>query len=47
VGERVLSQLLNEMDGVSANGQVLVVGCTNRPDRLDAALIRPGTTTVI
>jgi len=47
VGERVLSQLLNEMDGVSANGQVLVIGCTNRPDRLDAALIRPGTTTMI
>ena len=43
VGERVLSQLLNEMDGVADAGQVLVVACTNRPDRLDAALLRPGT----
>ena len=42
VGERVLSQLLNEMDGIATAGQVLVVACTNRPDRLDAALIRPG-----
>jgi ATP-dependent 26S proteasome regulatory subunit len=42
VGERVLSQLLNEMDGIATTGHVLVVACTNRPDHLDAALLRPG-----
>uniref|UniRef100_A0A0G4GVV1 AAA+ ATPase domain-containing protein n=1 Tax=Chromera velia CCMP2878 TaxID=1169474 RepID=A0A0G4GVV1_9ALVE len=42
VGARVLSQLLNEMDGVSSVRQVVVIGATNRPDLLDAALLRPG-----
>ena len=45
VTSRVLSTLLNEMDGVSTNNltpQVLVVACTNRRDALDAALLRPG-----
>ncbi|KAI7873010.1 P-loop containing nucleoside triphosphate hydrolase protein [Spinellus fusiger] len=42
VQERVLSTLLNEMDGVETSDSVLVVGATNRPDMLDAALMRPG-----
>ncbi|KAJ3192720.1 hypothetical protein HK101_006084 [Irineochytrium annulatum] len=42
VRDRVLSSLLNEMDGIEAAKNVLVVGATNRPDRLDAALLRPG-----
>ncbi|KAL1936322.1 hypothetical protein VTP01DRAFT_456 [Rhizomucor pusillus] len=42
VQERVLSTLLNEMDGVETAGSVLIVGATNRPDMLDAALLRPG-----
>ncbi|CEP16301.1 hypothetical protein [Parasitella parasitica] len=42
VQERVLSSLLNEMDGVESADSVLVVGATNRPDMLDAALMRPG-----
>lgn len=39
---RVLSTLLNEMDGVEAAEGVLVVAATNRVDRIDAALLRPG-----
>ncbi|KAI8973351.1 P-loop containing nucleoside triphosphate hydrolase protein [Mycotypha africana] len=42
VQERVLSTLLNEMDGVESATSVLVIGATNRPDMLDAALMRPG-----
>ncbi|KAI9304435.1 P-loop containing nucleoside triphosphate hydrolase protein [Cunninghamella echinulata] len=42
VQERILSTLLNEMDGVETAESVLVVGATNRPDMLDAALMRPG-----
>ena len=39
---RVLSTLLNEMDGIAPLAQVVVIGATNRPDMLDAALLRPG-----
>jgi len=42
VGERVLSQLLMEMDGLVPLNGVVVVAATNRPDRLDPALLRPG-----
>ncbi|KAJ3277107.1 hypothetical protein HDV01_000159 [Terramyces sp. JEL0728] len=42
VNERVLSSLLNEMDGISGLSGVIVVGCTNRPHQLDDALTRPG-----
>ncbi len=42
VGERVLSQLLTEIDSIHNVGDIFVVGATNRPDLLDSALIRPG-----
>jgi transitional endoplasmic reticulum ATPase len=42
VTERVLNQLLAEMDGLEDLNDVLVVGATNRPDMLDPALLRPG-----
>mmetsp|Transcript_19018 Transcript_19018/g.29734 ORF Transcript_19018/g.29734 Transcript_19018/m.29734 type:complete len:1037 (+) Transcript_19018:63-3173(+) len=44
-GDRLLSQLLTELDGVSSDGRssrVVIVGATNRPDILDPALTRPG-----
>nr|WCZ58512.1 ribosome biogenesis protein SPATA5 [Andalucia godoyi] len=41
-GERVLAQLLAEMDGMAPLSQVVVLAATNRPDRLDSALLRPG-----
>ncbi len=40
--ERVVSQFLTELDGVGGIGDVTVVGATNRPDRIDPALLRPG-----
>ncbi|XP_061989545.1 cell division cycle protein 48 homolog [Rosa rugosa] len=40
--DRVLNQLLTEMDGLSAKKTVFVIGATNRPDIIDPALLRPG-----
>ncbi|MEL6498995.1 MAG: CDC48 family AAA ATPase [Planctomycetota bacterium] len=42
VGDRVLAQFLSEVDGVEALNGVLVLGATNRLDRLDDAMLRPG-----
>ncbi|CCQ32336.1 Cell division cycle protein [Halorhabdus tiamatea SARL4B] len=42
VGERVVSQLLTELDGLEDLEDVVVVATTNRPDLIDAALLRPG-----
>ena len=42
VSDRVLAQLLTELDGVSSINQVVLIAATNRPEVLDAALIRPG-----
>ena len=42
VTERVLNQMLAEMDGIEDLSNVIVVGATNRPDMLDSALMRPG-----
>ena len=41
-GETVLSQLLTEIDSLYSGENIFVVGATNRPDILDAALLRPG-----
>lgn len=40
--EQTLNQILSEMDGFSPNETVIVLAATNRPDVLDAALLRPG-----
>ena len=40
--EQTLNQLLVEMDGFESNRGVILMGATNRPETLDAALLRPG-----
>ena len=40
--ERVVNQMLTEMDGMDASRQVFVVAATNRPDMIDPAMLRPG-----
>ena len=40
--EQTLNQILTEMDGFESNVAVIVLGATNRPEILDAALLRPG-----
>lgn len=42
VHERVLAQLLTELDGVVPLNSVTILAATNRPDRMDRALLRPG-----
>ncbi|WP_435095483.1 CDC48 family AAA ATPase [Halarchaeum sp. P4] len=42
VGERVVSQLLTELDGIEDLEDVVVIATTNRPDLIDSALLRPG-----
>ncbi|MFW6018306.1 MAG: AAA family ATPase, partial [Halapricum sp.] len=42
VSERVVNQLLTELDGLEEQGDVMVIGATNRPDMIDPALIRSG-----
>ncbi len=40
--ERVISQLLTELDGLIGRGEVFIIAATNRPDLLDPAFLRPG-----
>lgn len=40
VADRVLAQLLTEMDGVESLGDVLIVAATNRPDMIDKVITR-------
>ena len=42
VTDRIVNQLLTEMDGITLLKNVVVIGATNRPDILDPALLRPG-----
>jgi len=42
VSERVISQLLTEMDGIVALEDIVVIAATNRPDIVDPAVLRPG-----
>jgi len=41
-GDRVVNQLLTEMDGMESKKSVFIIGATNRPDIIDPALMRPG-----
>jgi transitional endoplasmic reticulum ATPase len=41
-GDRVLNQILTEMDGMNTKKNVFIIGATNRPDQIDGALLRPG-----
>lgn len=41
-GDRVINQLLTEMDGVTEQKMVFFIGATNRPDIIDPAIMRPG-----
>ena len=42
VMDRVVSQLLAELDGLQKSENVFVIGATNRPDLIDPGLLRPG-----
>ncbi|KZC12881.1 Peroxisome assembly factor 2 [Dufourea novaeangliae] len=42
VMDRVVSQLLAEMDGLDCSSNIFIIGATNRPDLIDPALLRPG-----
>ena len=42
VSERVISQLLTEMDGIVALQDIVIIAATNRPDMVDPAVLRPG-----
>jgi len=46
VGDRIVNQLLTEMDGFQSERRVCVIAATNRKDILDPALLRPGASTM-
>jgi len=41
-GDRVINQILTEMDGMEQKKNVFIIGATNRPDIIDTAIMRPG-----
>merc|ERR1712054_519263 len=41
-GDRVINQILTEMDGMNSKKTVFIIGATNRPDIIDPAVMRPG-----
>ncbi len=41
-GDRVINQMLTEMDGIGKKKNVFIIGATNRPDIIDSAVLRPG-----
>merc|ERR1719482_1946130 len=41
-GDRVINQILTEMDGMNSKKSVFIIGATNRPDIIDPAVLRPG-----
>mmetsp|Transcript_40414 Transcript_40414/g.130320 ORF Transcript_40414/g.130320 Transcript_40414/m.130320 type:complete len:524 (+) Transcript_40414:3-1574(+) len=41
-GDRIVNQILTEIDGVGAKKSVFIIGATNRPDIIDPAVLRPG-----
>ena len=40
--DRIINQVLTEMDGMGAKKNVFIIGATNRPDIIDPAVLRPG-----
>lgn len=40
--DRVINQVLTEMDGMGSKKNVFIIGATNRPDIIDSAILRPG-----
>jgi len=42
IGDKVVNQLLTEMDGMGERGNVFIIGATNRPDNMDPAVLRTG-----
>merc|ERR1712080_758657 len=40
--DRVINQILTEMDGMVSKKNVFIIGATNRPDIIDSAILRPG-----
>merc|ERR1711942_379923 len=40
--DRVINQILTEMDGMGSKKNVFIIGATNRPDIIDSAILRPG-----
>merc|ERR1712183_79934 len=40
--DRVINQILTEMDGMGSKKNVFIIGATNRPDIIDPAILRPG-----
>jgi transitional endoplasmic reticulum ATPase len=40
--DRLINQIITEIDGISSKTKVFIIGTTNRPDLIDLTLLRPG-----